>query len=77
MTKIPKTKLCEIVNPSTFVTPAKARVHKHLKRLDSGFPDCVAIVITLHIHHFVIPDLTRNPVLFQRFTLLDAGSSPA
>ena len=26
---------------------------------------------------FVIPGLTRNSVLFQCFTLLDAGSSPA
>jgi hypothetical protein len=26
---------------------------------------------------FVIPGLTRNPVLFQTITLLDAGSSPA
>jgi hypothetical protein len=26
---------------------------------------------------FVIPDLIRNPALFQDFTFLDAGSSPA
>jgi len=27
--------------------------------------------------YLVIPGLTRNPVLFQSITLLDAGSSPA
>ncbi len=48
-----------------------------LKSLDSGFPDCVAIGRTTHIGVFVIPGLTRNPVLFQSLTLLDAGSSPA
>ncbi len=48
-----------------------------LKSLDSGFLDCVAICRTTHIGVFVIPGLTRNPVLFQSLTLLDAGSSPA
>ena len=37
--------------------------------------DCVVIVRTLHIQVYVIPGLTRNPVLFRRVTLLDAGSS--
>jgi hypothetical protein len=42
-----------------------------------GFSDCVAIDKNLHIAVFVIPGLTRNPVLFQSMALLDAGSSPA
>jgi len=45
--------------------------------LDSRLPDCAAIVKTPHIRVFVIPGLTRNPVLFRYFTLLDAGSSQA
>ena len=48
-----------------------------LKSLDSGLPDCVAISQTANIRLFVIPGLTRNPLFFQRPTLLDAGSSPA
>jgi len=36
--------------------------------------DGVAIVRILHIHLFVIPGLTRNPLLFRFFTLRDAGS---
>jgi hypothetical protein len=43
----------------------------------SGETDCVVIDRTLHIAVFVIPGLTRNPVLFHSVTLLDAGSSPA
>jgi hypothetical protein len=39
--------------------------------------DCVTIGKTTHIGVFVIPGLTRNPLFFQSFTLLDAGSSPA
>jgi hypothetical protein len=39
--------------------------------------DCVTIVKTPHIRHFVIPGVTRNPALFEPFTILDAGSSPA
>jgi hypothetical protein len=30
-----------------------------------------------HVAVFVIPGLIRNPALFQRVNLLDAGSSPA
>jgi hypothetical protein len=43
----------------------------------SGVVECVVIVKTPHIRVFVIPGLTRNPVLFRSVTLLDAGSSPA
>jgi hypothetical protein len=39
--------------------------------------DCVAIGNTNSITVFVIPGLTRNPLLYQSVTLLDAGSSPA
>jgi hypothetical protein len=35
--------------------------------------DCVTIGKTTHIGVFVIPGLTRNPLFFQSFTLLDAG----
>ena len=38
---------------------------------------CVVIEKIAHIGLVVIPGLTRNPVLFQIITLLDAGSSPA
>jgi hypothetical protein len=42
----------------------------------SGHPHsgCVTIGKTMHIGVFVIPGLTRNPLFFQSFTLLDAGS---
>ena len=43
----------------------------------SGETDCVVIGKTTHIPIFVIPGLTRNPVLLQMVMLLDAGSSPA
>jgi hypothetical protein len=43
----------------------------------SGEPDGVVIVRTTPNGVFVIPGLTRNPALFQGFTVLDAGSSPA
>jgi hypothetical protein len=43
----------------------------------SSAADCVAIVKTKRIAVFVIPGLTRNPVLFERLGLLDTGSSPA
>jgi hypothetical protein len=39
--------------------------------------DCVAISNTYHFTALVIPGLTRNPLLYQSITLLDAGSSPA
>ena len=32
---------------------------------------------TTHFCVFVIPGLTRNPLLFHSMTLLDAGSGPA
>ncbi len=48
-----------------------------VKALDSGLRDCVLIGKTTPKAVFVIPGLTRNPVLFQNITLLDAGSSPA
>ena len=51
--------------------------HNMLNLLDSGFPDCVTIGNSAHIGLFVIPGLTRNPLLFQRSMLLDAGSGPA
>ena len=38
---------------------------------------CVAIGRTALIGTFVIPGLTRNPAVFLRLALLDAGSSPA
>ena len=53
---------------------AGAEVKKLLKWLDSGFRGCVVIGKTTHISLFVIPDLTRNLLLFQSLTLLDAGS---
>jgi hypothetical protein len=37
----------------------------------------VSIGNITQISLFVIPGLTRNPLPFQRSTLLDAGSSPA
>ena len=39
--------------------------------------DCVENGRTTPKGVFVIPGLTRNPVLFQIAMLLDAGSSPA
>jgi len=45
--------------------------------LDFCLQDCVAIDKTTHISLIVIPGLTRNPVLIQWLTILDAGSSPA
>jgi hypothetical protein len=45
--------------------------------LDSRLPEGVAIVKTPRIRVFVIPGLTRNPVLFEGIMFLDAGSSPA
>jgi hypothetical protein len=48
-----------------------------LKSLNSGFPDRVAIDKDSYIAVFVIPGLTRNPVLLQSITALDAGSGPA
>jgi hypothetical protein len=48
-----------------------------LKSLDSGIPDCVAIGRMTPYSLFVIPGLTRNPLLFQSITIMDAGSNPA
>jgi hypothetical protein len=57
--------------------PAKAGIRSYLKTLDSSLPDCVVIDKNSHNGLFAIPGLTRNPVLFQGITILDAGSSPA
>jgi hypothetical protein len=48
-----------------------------LRKLDARLPDCVAIGKATREGLFVIPGLTRNPVLFREITSLDAGSSPA
>jgi hypothetical protein len=45
--------------------------------LDSRLRECVTFARTLYMHFFVIPGLSRNPVLFQRVIQLDAGSGPA
>jgi hypothetical protein len=49
-------------------------VYQSLNFMDSRLRDCVVIGKTTHIGVFVIPGLTRNPLFFQSFTLLDAGS---
>jgi hypothetical protein len=53
------------------------RWESSLQIMDTSLPDRVATVITPNLRVFVIPGLTRNPVLCQRFALLDAESSPA
>jgi hypothetical protein len=49
---------------------------KDLWPINSSHPlsNYVAIGKTNHITVFVIPGLTRNPLLYQSVTLLDAGS---
>ncbi len=49
----------------------------HRSWASSTIKSCVVIDKTTHTGVFVIPGLTRNPVRFQSFKFLDAGSSPA
>ena len=44
-------------------------------KLDIAISGCVIIGKATQIAVFVIPGLTRNPVFFQRSTLLDAPAS--